>query len=168
MKQPERGIGLVEAGVALVVLAVVIVAAAPAILGSRSSEREVTVRKVAARYEEAIEAYRADNGGDAPVIGQTSWPSGEIGNGPLDSTSSTDTAPGGIPYLTGGIPEEVATRQVSINVAGTGESGKFGRIEYRPGATPSKPYELRVRLLEDGTWRTLCTLGTANTRGTRC
>lgn len=120
----ERGIGVVEITVVLVIIAILM---AIVTLSFRGSKRATYYRAAVASasiYGEAVEAYMADNAQVAPVIGkvepgdtQAVWPDDakQVIAGPRDRLLvMSPQDPRWRPYMTKGAPEPVQTGLVAF------------------------------------------------------
>jgi type II secretory pathway pseudopilin PulG len=161
----ERGVGLVEVVVVLVIIAVTL---GMVFSGRNSSQRagSVTVgRAAAASYKDAIEAFRRDHGGRTPVWGSAAdWPatppasSGVTGGsggswGPLNQGARMR------PYLDV-IPEAITDRRVVL----VGGASSLTPMTVRARVVYDRIDERRYRLIlqrSDGdAWVAVCRFGT--------
>lgn len=142
----ERGVGLVEIVVVLMILAVIIGLFATTFTGSKRTTDFKLAQGAASSYAEAIESYMADNGQTPPAVGSPAWaatPRDRFLRGPVDVLlRGGDGQPR--PYLRS-VPEPITNDRIDLFASG-GSPASTARasIEY---STNGASYLLLVRTI---------------------
>lgn len=133
----ERGIGLVEVMVVLLLIAILSAVAFMSIGGARKTGGRTEVVAAATRYSDAVERFQQEHNRRLPQVGTPTWPTAV--EGPvfsLEMGSSTNVRP----YLAGGRAPEVMSKgpevgATIVQAAGgsCSPSGTGGTLVYRPG-----------------------------------
>jgi prepilin-type N-terminal cleavage/methylation domain-containing protein len=143
----EQGFTLIEIGVVMLIIAIMIAMSVIHFRGAKRATQYKTAQAAATTYAEAIEAYMADNGQQAPVMGSAAWPTGSredrIG-GPVDSM----LLEGGKPkrYMPRAAPEAVSDGMVDLVAAGGSPAGSAPAVIRYTSAGGT--YTLRVEMTE--------------------
>jgi prepilin-type N-terminal cleavage/methylation domain-containing protein len=108
----EAGVTLVELVAVMVIIAVLLSISIPAMMSPKVNARVGIGRQVMHTYQGAIEQFRLDNGGDAPLMGYSlpgrtagshdlEWPTNIylIASGPLNEALAGNYWDYGVPYL---------------------------------------------------------------------
>lgn len=142
----ERGFGVVELVVVLLIIAIVLGLLITTFRGSKRTSSYKVAQAAASNYVDAIEAYMADNGQTPPTVGSTAWPAtprSEFLRGPVDALLRT---PNGTakPYLRT-VPEAVSSGRVDFLTTGAVPAPNAqATITY---STTASAYTLLVRAI---------------------
>lgn len=134
-----------ELAIVALIIAILLAMSVSMFRGSKRQTQHKAAQAAATTYAEAIEAYMADNGQVAPVMGSAAWPAAtreqRIG-GPVDSMLLQGGKPK--PYLPRAAPEAVADGLVDL-VAGSAaaSAGTQAVIRY---SSSGGTYTLRVEM----------------------
>ena len=141
------GFTLIELVMVMIILAILIAMSMPYLLGSKNAVRFKSTVTAARAYDDAVSAYKLQNRDRNPVEGTAQWAGNE---GPIDVLNR--------PYLRGGVPETVDSRQVKLDfgTAGPPTGNYHGQVVYR--RFDNFQYAFLVRVKEKGTWKDKCTV----------
>lgn len=146
----ERGFTMIEVAIVMLIVVILAAIAIPTFFGAKDNAKQSEFVGVARSYVVAIEAFRLDHSGQAPVIGSANWP--VAANGPIN------TMPG-LPeskqrYMRSGVSPAITSGQATIGTAATGAKQ---HIQYIVSPAPDgATYSLVVT---NGSTR--CSLGSA-------
>lgn len=156
----ERAFTMIELGIVMFIIAIMIAMSVIMFRGAKRTTQYKTAQAAATTYAEAIEAYMADNGQQAPTMGSAAWPAASreqrIG-GPVDSM----LLQGGQPkrYMPRAAPEAVSDGLVDL-VAGGGApaGGAPAVIRY---TSAGGTYTLRVEMSTPSSKTPVCVVTNA-------
>jgi prepilin-type N-terminal cleavage/methylation domain-containing protein len=139
-RRGEQGYTLIEMLVVILIIAIILAMLISTFRGTKKTTFSKTAQATAFAYQQAIDAYMADNGQRAPVVGQTEWPVQD--RGPVDPMFSSK------PYMKS-TPEHVSGGMVDFKTPNQ-------QIDYNAEAVvnyiidPSNPglYTLEVWVLQ--------------------
>lgn len=141
----ERAFTLVEMSVVVLIIAIMIAMSMMYFGGAKRTTQYKTAQAAATTYAEAIEAYMADNGQQAPVMGQAAWPTASRDDriaGPVDAMMLQGSK--AKRYMPRAAPEAVSDGLVDIVAGSAAPSGAPAAvIRY---TSSGGTYTLRVEL----------------------
>ena len=145
----EHGFTLVELSSVVFIIAILMVMSLTMFRSSKRATQHKTAQAAATTYAEAIEAYMADNGQQAPTIGSAAWPAGSRDQriaGPVDAMMLQNGAPKR--YMPRAAPEAVSDGLVDL-VAGSGAPTGSPAAVIRYSSAGGR-YTLQVEMVEAG------------------
>lgn len=177
-RRSDDGFTLIEILVVFVIIGVLMAVMVPSYMKAKRTTRDNAMTQAAMSYKNAIEAFRLDHGGRAPVIANyanqhdVDWKPSPLSSfrvGPRNASMAKTYTSLGPGYMRSDVPEPVTKGwaglcyiTTAVNVTAPTCAGitanNFGAIQYRAAGIRYR-IDVYSRVRNGGTWKHLCTLG---------
>lgn len=137
-RRSEHGFGLIEILVALLIMMILLGMIVTTFKGSKEATYFRVGIAAGGVYADAVEAFMADNGQVAPLIGSSDWP--DARRGPVDAMLN------GRPYMRT-IPDPVQSGLAVLLTNGSSPAGSQVALDYITYPTSPSDFTIRVRTL---------------------